>query len=252
MNDLQDRLDRLALALTEDAVAPPAELIRRRGRRRRVARRAGAVALLLAAVALLPAPGLSWLDRRAPSGPAAPSGGPTTSLAPGRVSKVPAPPRPVGPVVTVAQGTLDGFAWKFVAYRAKGGRVCSGFQPVGFSTPHGYISCHVSKQPYRGSHGGPLGISDFGADFSGRSDGVPDAMRQEVSRDVVRVRFLLEDGRQLDLQAHGTEAGLPNNFFAARLPDMRAVRAIVGYDRDGAQVWRQDRGPKRDGFWPDF
>jgi hypothetical protein len=157
----------------------------------------------------------------------------------------------VGPVVTVAAGTLDGFGWRFIVYQAKDGRICSGFQPVGFSTPHGYISCHKSR-PYRGSHGGPLGISDFGADFSGRSDAVPDAIEQEVSRDVVRVRLLLEDGRRLDLQTHGTEAGLPNNFFAARLPDMRAVRAIVGYNREGAQVWRQDRGPGRDGFWPDF
>jgi hypothetical protein len=33
---------------------------------------------------------------------------------------------------------------------------------------------------------------------------------------------------------------------------MRAVRAIVAYDRDGTQLWRQDRGPKRDGLWPDF
>jgi hypothetical protein len=251
MNDLQDRLDRLARALTEDAAPPPPELIRRRGRRRRVAR-AGAVALLLlAGVAFLPASRLGWPDRTTPSGPVAPSGRPTTSLPPGRPSMIPAPPRPVGPVVTVAEGTLDGFRWKFIAYRAGDGQICSGFQPVGFSTPHGYITCRNSK-PYRGSHTGGLGISDFGADFNGGSDGVPDAMEEEVSRDVVRVRFLLENGHKVDLQTHGTEAGLPNNFYAARLPDMRAVRAIVGYNRNGAQVWRQDRGPKRDAWWPNF
>jgi hypothetical protein len=251
MNDLQDRLDRLALALTDDSAPPPPELIRRRGRRRRVAR-AGAVALLLAAMAFLPASRLGWLDRTAPSGPAAPLGRPTTSLPRGQDSKVPAPPRPVGPVVTVAEGTLDGLRWKYIAYRAKGGQICSGFQPVGFSTPHGYISCRNSTKPYTGSHSGGLGISDFGADFSGGSDGVPDAMDEEVSRDVVRVRFLLEGGRGIDLQTHGTEAGLPNNFYAERLPDMRDVRAIVAYDRHGNQVWRQDRGPKRDAWWPNF
>jgi hypothetical protein len=75
-------------------------------------------------------------------------------------------------------------------------------------------------------------------------------MDEEVSRDVVRIRFLLEGGRGIDLQAHGTEAGLPNNFYAERLRDMRDVRAIVAYARDGTQVWHQDRGPKRDAWWP--
>jgi hypothetical protein len=128
MDELRHRLERLTREGTATAGAPEVSHIR--GRAHRLRRRVtGAVLAVALLSALVLGPGrafTSWIENANPTGPLRPVT-PTTTNNRDPVANNPIVKqqgRPIAPVIVVAQGTFEGRAWKYLAYRTDRGKVC--------------------------------------------------------------------------------------------------------------------------------
>jgi hypothetical protein len=240
MDELRHRLERLARQGTATAVAPEVSYIRGRARRLRWRRVTGVVLAVALLSGLILGPGrafTSWIENANPTGPLRPVT-PTTTDSRGAVDPiVKQQGRPIAPVIVVAQGTFEGKAWKYLAYRTDRGKVCGQwYEPDPVSPqvppPPGWV---VNVGGYQLDIAGGCGFT-FGT--SGFKEGNRTATDFEASLPAryARVRIVLDGRPPMVLYPAGRKE-LGRGFIAIRLPDLRAVRELIAYDDQGRVIY---------------
>jgi hypothetical protein len=241
MDELRHRLERLTREGTATAVAPEVSHIRGRAhrlRRRRVTSAVLAVALLSGLVLGSGRAFTSWIENANPTGPLQ-RGTPTTTDNRDALDNNPfvkLQGRPIAPVVVVAQGTFEGRAWRYLAFRTDRGKVCGQwYEPDAVRQappPPGWV---VNVGGYQLAIGG-------GCDFTFGTSGFKDGNRTATNFDAslparyASVRIVLDGRPPMVLYPAGRKE-LGRGFIAIRLPDLRSVREMVAYDDRGRVIY---------------
>lgn len=126
--------------------------------------------------------------------------------------------------VVVASGEREGRPWEATAHRLLGVR-----DAVVCLTMEESDTCHQTDRAGMGAISGLWRSRSF--------------LTGGVDLDVARIRIMFADGRRLDVQPVGGEAGFPIAFLVLPLPEEVRSATVTAFDDAGRELGRQDVGP---------